>query len=93
MRMGTLRKAMLRRHKKKKHIPGVLSTRNSMEPTILLKLDNLSDRLVLDRLQLLSISLASSNSITLLHKFIGTKQRANVLGSERRASLCGRHVV
>jgi hypothetical protein len=63
-----------------------------METTILLKLDNLSDRLVLNGLQLLSISLASSNSITLLHKLIGTKQRANVLGSERRASLCGRHI-
>jgi hypothetical protein len=70
----TRRKAMLRNDKKKKHIPGVLSTRNSMETTILLKLDNLSDRLVLNGLQFLSISLASSNSITLLHKLIGTKQ-------------------
>jgi hypothetical protein len=78
--------------KKKKHIPGVLSTRNSMETTVLLKLDYLSDRLVLNGLQLFSISLASSNSITLLHKLIGTQQRANVLGSEGRASLCGRHI-
>jgi hypothetical protein len=78
---------------KKRYIPGVLSTRNSMETTILLELDNLSDRLVLNGLQFLSISLASSNSITLLHKLIGTKQRANVLGSERWTSLCGRHIV
>jgi hypothetical protein len=63
-----------------------------METTILLKLDNLSDGLVLNGLQLLSISLASSNGITLLHKLIRAKQRANVLGSEGRASLCGRHV-
>ena len=54
---------------------------------------NLSDRLVLNGLQFFSISLASSDSITLLHKLIRTKQRANVLGSERWASLCGRHVV
>jgi len=74
------------------NIPGVLSTGNSMETTVLLELDNLSDRLVLNRLQFLSISLASSNSITLLDQLIRTKQRANVLGSERRASLCGRHV-
>ena len=76
----------------KKHIPGVLSTGNSMETAILLKLDDLSDRLVLNRLQFLSIGLASSNSITLLNQLIGAEQRANVLGSERWASLCSRHV-
>jgi hypothetical protein len=79
--------------KRKESIPGVLSTGNGMETTILLKLDNLSDRLVLNGLQFFSISLASSDSITLLHKLIRTKQRANVLGSEGWASLCGRHVV
>jgi len=62
-----------------------------METTVLLKLDNLSNRLVLNRLQLRSISLASGNSITLLNKLIGTEQRANVLSSERGASLSGRH--
>ena len=71
--------------------PGVLSTGNSMETTIFLELDNLSDCLVLNGLQFRSVSLASGHSITLLDKLIRTKQRADVLSSERRAPLGSRH--
>ena len=64
-----------------------------METTILLELDNLSDGLVLNRLQFRSVSLASSHSVTLLDELIRAEQRTDVLGSERRASLGGRHFV
>lgn len=64
-----------------------------METTLLLKLNDLSDSFILNGLQLLRLCLALGDSITLLDQLIRTQQRANVLGSERWASLSGRHLV
>jgi hypothetical protein len=91
--MTCIYRAVFEFKERKENIPGVFTTGDSMETTILLELDNLSDGLVLNGLQFSSVSLASSHSVTLLDELIRTKQRTDVLSSERRVSLGGRHSV
>jgi hypothetical protein len=58
----------------------------------LLELDDLRDGLVLQRYEVVRLSFARGNVVSLLHQFLGTEQGANMLRTEGRTSLEGRHI-
>lgn len=63
-----------------------------MDAAVLLQLDDVRNRLVLDSEQVGLNRFAGSNIVSLLDQLLRTKQRADVLGAEGRISLSRSHL-